>query len=68
MGFLDYDVEIRKIICSTNASHSTPTTDAPYGPEDTSRPNKLRSSASTSSPARWTDRTRPGTLGRPMRP
>jgi hypothetical protein len=37
-----------------------PPTVAPCEPEDTSRPNKLRSRASTSSPARWTDRTRPG--------
>ena len=61
MGFLDYDVEICKIIVRpTRSSHSTPTTDAPCEPEDTSRPNKLRSSAS--SPARWTDQTRSGTL------
>jgi hypothetical protein len=64
MGFLNYDVETRKIICSTNAIKSlNATTDAPCEPEDTSRPNKLRSSASTSSPARWTDRTRPGNAG-----
>jgi putative transposase len=25
--FLDYDVEIRRVICSTNSSHSTPATD-----------------------------------------
>jgi transposase-like protein len=57
MGFLDYDVEISKIIRSTNAIESlNATTDAPCEPEDTSRPNKPRSSASTSSPARWTDR------------
>jgi hypothetical protein len=37
MGFPDYDVEIRKIIGSADASsHPTPTTDAPCEPEDTS--------------------------------
>jgi hypothetical protein len=53
MGFLDYDVEISKIIRSTNAIESlNATTDAPCEPEDTSRPDKPRSSASTSSHAR----------------
>jgi hypothetical protein len=54
MGFLDYDVELRKIICPTNTVGVT------------QRPLPTRR-ASTSSPARWTDRTRPATLARPMR-
>ena len=52
MGFLDYDVEMRKIICSTNAIESLNAHhDAPGEPADTSPPSKLRSSAATSSPA-----------------
>ncbi len=37
--FLDYDVEIRKIICSTRSSPSAPGTAAPSGPAATSRPS-----------------------------
>ncbi len=48
MGFLDYDVELRKIICSTNAVESLNAHYRRAGkPEDTSRSNKPRSSAST---------------------
>jgi hypothetical protein len=38
MGFLDYDVEIHKIhlFDQRDLGHSTPTTDAPCEPEDTS--------------------------------
>jgi putative transposase len=39
--FLDYDVEIRKIICSTNAVESiTAATGEPCEPGDTSRPTR----------------------------
>jgi hypothetical protein len=49
MGFLDYDAEIRKIICSTTrSSHSTPTTE------------QAALKCLYLHPARWTDRTRPG--------
>lgn len=68
MGFLDYDVEIRKIICSTNAIE---TLNAHYRRAVRARGHFPTEQAalkcSTSSPAHGTDRTRPGTLGRPMR-
>lgn len=45
--FLDYDLEIRKVICSTNAiespsNRSTPATGAQYGRGDISRPSRRR--------------------------
>jgi Transposase, Mutator family len=56
MGFLDYDVEIRKIICSTNAIESL---NAHCRRAVRTRghfsTDKLRSSASTSSPAHRTE-------------
>jgi putative transposase len=38
--FLAYDVEIRKVICSTNASPSTPATGGPCEPAGISRPSR----------------------------
>jgi putative transposase len=59
--FLDYDAEIRTVICSTNAIESL---NARYRravrARGTSRPSRPRSSASTSSPAPLTP---PGTAG-----
>ena len=41
--FLDYDIEIRRVICSTNASKaSTPATGERYGPVGISPPSRLR--------------------------
>jgi putative transposase len=40
--FLDYDSEIRAVLCSTRSSRSTPATDARCGPAGTSRPNRPR--------------------------
>jgi putative transposase len=51
--FLDYDLEIRTVICSTNAIES-------LSAGGTSRPSRPPSSASTSSPVRL---TRPGPAG-----
>jgi putative transposase len=46
--FLDYDAEIRTVICSTNAIESlNAATDGPSRPGGTSRPSRPRSNAST---------------------
>lgn len=55
--FLDYGVEIRRVICSTNAietSRSTPGTGAPSAPVGTSRPIRPPSHACIWLPGHWT--------------
>ena len=68
MGFLDYDVEIRKIICSINVVESL---NAHYRRAVRARGHFPTEQAAPKClylvTARWTDRTRPGTLARPMR-
>jgi len=66
MGFLDYDVELRKIICSTNAVKSL---NAHYRRAVRARghfPIEQGALKCLHLVARWTDRTRSGTLARPM--
>jgi putative transposase len=62
--FLDYDIEIRKIICSTNAIESL---NARYRRAVRARghfrPSRPPSNASTWSPAPWTHRPGQGTMG-----